>query len=122
MTRHDKRTCRSQLVQNGRKQRAWDWEIDDSLLDSPIADAQVDEQFWAEMELYDTRFSWGLLAAQRMEAIKASEQMEGIVLSGSGPSTSTGTSTSTSTGNSDSDSNSELSIVSSNRYLGLEED
>lgn len=48
------------------------------------------------MALYDRRFSHGLLAAQRIEAIIASEQMEGIVPSGSGTSNGTGGGTSTS--------------------------
>jgi hypothetical protein len=50
------------------------------------------------MTLYDKRISQGLLAAQRMEAIIASEQMKGIVLSGSGTSAGTGGGLSTSTG------------------------
>jgi hypothetical protein len=109
-TRHDRRTCRSQPVRNGRRQRARDREIDGSLSDSPIADVQVDEQFQVEMALCDQRFSRGLLATQQMEAIIASERMEGIV-PGTGANIGGGTS----------DSDSELSTVSSSRYSGLEE-
>jgi hypothetical protein len=63
------------------------------------------------MAQYDRVISQGILAAQRMEAIIASEQIEGIVQApvvdqGTGPDTS----------------DSELSTVSSSRYSGLEED
>jgi hypothetical protein len=60
------------------------------------------------MALYDQRMSRGLLSTQRMQAMLASEQMEGVVSTGTG--TGTG------------DSDSELSIVSSSRFSGLEED
>jgi hypothetical protein len=56
------------------------------------------------MALYDQRFAKGVHAARWLEAIIASEQMEGVVLSG----TST--------------CDSELSTVSSSRFSGLEED
>jgi hypothetical protein len=52
------------------------------------------------------------LPLQRMEAIIASEPMEGIILSGAGAGIGDGTS----------DSDSELSRVSSSRFLGLKED
>ena len=68
------------------------------------------------MALYDQRFAKGVHAARWLEARKDSEQMEGVVLSG----TSTGTSTGTGTGTGTSDS--ELSTVSSSRFPGLEED
>ena len=58
------------------------------------------------MALYDQRFAKGVLAARWLEDLIASEQMEGVVLSG----------TSTST------SDSELSTVLSSRFSGLEED
>jgi hypothetical protein len=83
------------------------------------------------MALYDKRISQGVLGAQRMEAITAGEQMESIVLSGSGAGTGGGTGNSmgggTSMGGGNGmgcgtiDGNSELSTVSSSRYLGLEE-
>jgi len=113
-SRHDKRTCRNQPVQNGRRQQARDQEINDSLSDSLsnslASDVQVDNQFQIEMALYDQRFSQGLLAAQRMQAMLATEQIEGVVLTSTGTSTGTG------------DSDSELSTVSSSRFSGLEED
>ena len=49
-----------------------------------------------------------------MEAIIVSEQIKGIILSG--------TSTRTGAGTGDNDSSSELSTVLSSRYLGLKED
>ena len=49
------------------------------------------------MALYDQRFAKGVLAARWLEAHIASEQMEGVVLSGIGTGTGTGTSTGTST-------------------------
>jgi hypothetical protein len=66
---------------------------------------EVDDQFSVEMALYDRRIARGFLAAQRMEAIIASEAMDGIVEGGNTV-----------------DSDSELSIVSSSRFLGLDED
>ena len=55
-----------------------------------------------------------------MEAIIVSEQIKGIILSGTSTRTGAGTGASTST--SDNDSSSELSTVLSSRYLGLKED
>jgi hypothetical protein len=63
------------------------------------------------MELYDQGFQRAIAAVQRMEARIASEQMEGIIYSNI-DGTIEGTI----------DSESELSIVSSNRFSGLEED
>lgn len=79
--------------------------MSDSSLTSSLADS--DGEFQAEMALYNRRFAQGLLAHQRMEAIIASEpiSMEGIQGS-------------TVAANSDS----ELSIVLSSRFSGLEED
>jgi hypothetical protein len=57
------------------------------------------------MALYDRRIAQGFLAAQRMEATIASERMDGIIEGGNTV-----------------DSDSELSIVLSNRFLGLDED
>jgi hypothetical protein len=57
------------------------------------------------MALYDRRMAQGFLAAQRIETIIASEQMDGIVEGGNTI-----------------DSNSELSTVSSSRFSGLDED
>ena len=66
---------------------------------------EVDDQFSVEMALYDRRIARGFLAAQRMEAIIASEVMDGIVEGGNTV-----------------DSDSELSTVSSSRFSGLDED
>ena len=66
---------------------------------------EVDDQFSVEMALYDRRIARGFLAAQRMEAIIASEAMDGIVEGGNTV-----------------DSDSELSTVSSSRFSGLDED
>lgn len=71
----------------------------------------MDEEFQIEMALYDQRMSCAVLAAQRMEARIASEQMEGIVQA---PVMDEGTGQGT--------SDSELSTVSSSRFSGLEED
>ena len=60
---------------------------------------EVDDQFSVEMALYDRRIARGLLTAQIMEAIIASEVMDGIAEGGNTV-----------------DSDSELSIVSSSRY------
>jgi hypothetical protein len=124
--RHDKQTCQGQPVQNGRRQQAWDREIhsssdsvspvqnrqrrrdfkiEDSLSDSPTSNVEVDDQFSVEMALYDRRMAQGFLAAQRIEAIKASELMDSIV-----------------EGRSTVDSDSELSTMSSSRFSGLDKD
>jgi len=116
---HDKRTCWSQLVQNGRRQRARDREgsLSDSLpegstTDSSLVNGKVEDQFDVEMALYDQRFSRSPLAIRKMEAIQANEPMpmEGIKIGGTiavGPII---------------DSDSELSTVSSSRLSGLEDD
>ena len=81
----------------------------------------MDKQFQVEMALYDQRMSQAVLAAQRMEARIASEQMEGIVQA---PVVNRGIVQAPvvdeKTGYSTSDS--ELSTVSSSRFSGLEED
>jgi hypothetical protein len=123
---YNKRTCRGQPAQNGRRQQARDceihsssdsvspvrnrrqrrdWEIEDSLSDSPTSNVEVDNQFSVEMALYDRRIAQGFLAAQRMEATIASERMDGIIEGGNTV-----------------DSDSELSTVLSNRFSGLDED
>ena len=80
------------LVQNRRRLRQpRRQEINDSLSDSTEGDVQVDEQFEVEMALYDQRFAKGVLAARWLEAHIASEQMEGVVLSGTSTSTSSTT-------------------------------
>jgi hypothetical protein len=62
-------------------------------------------QFSIEMALYNRRMARDFLAAQRMEAIKASELRDGIV-----------------EGRNTVNSDSELSTVSSSRFSGLDED
>ncbi len=70
---HDKRTCRKQLVANGRRQRARDRE--DCFISSPdstdssVINGEINEQVDVEIALYDQRFQRGQLAFQRMQAI-----------------------------------------------------
>ena len=115
---HDKRSCRKQPIANGRRQRARDRELSDTSsinsTDSSEISGEVSDQFDVEMALYDQRHSQALLAIRRMEASLISEPMstEGIQVG----------ETIVVDSNSTVYSDSELSIVSSSRFSGLEED
>jgi hypothetical protein len=82
--------------------------------DTPI-DVEVDEQFATEMATYDRRLARAQLAQRQFEAIVASERMEGAMQGGNAQGGNA------QGGNAAIDSDSELSTVSCQKFLGLDD-
>jgi hypothetical protein len=108
---HDKRTCRKQPVANGRSRPARDREehsiSSPSSTDSSVINCEINEQVDVEIALYDQRFQRGLIAFQRMQAIR-----ERSPTPPNGFASQLGETT----------SDSELSTVSSSRFSGLDDE